>query len=294
MSNNIKTNRINIRLSEEDKKILELAAKKNRQSLSSYIISAAIKQADRGDLFEEPGSGSFASRSICSKEIMDFYCSAENYVLSRSNNLALVKELYLSVISKNEKEADIFVSKLPSIRKQLDEDLSFFMDCDPAADSRDEVILAYPGFKAIRYHRIAHELYALNEKLFARIIAEEAHEQTGVDIHPGANIGSPFFIDHGTGIVIGETTVIGKRVRIYQSVTLGALSLAKGNKIKGVKRHPTIGDDVTIYAGVSILGGDVKIGDRVTIGSNVFLTESIPDDVRVLNSKPELVVQKRK
>lgn len=294
MSNIIKTNRINIRLSEEDKKILELAAKKNRQSLSSYIISAAIKQADKSDLSEEPGSGSFASRCICSKEIMDFYYSAENYVLSRSNNLSLVKELYLSVISKNEKEADAFVAKLPVIRKQLDDDLTFFMDCDPAADSRDEVILAYPGFKAIRYHRIAHELYVLNEKLFARIIAEEAHEQTGVDIHPGANIGSPFFIDHGTGIVIGETTVIGKRVRIYQSVTLGALSLAKGSKIKGIKRHPTIGDDVTIYAGVSILGGEVIIGDRVTIGSNVFLTESIPSDMRVTIGKPELLLKEKK
>ena len=294
MSNVIKTNRINIRLSEEDKKILELAAKKNRQSLSSYIISAAIKQADKSDLFEEPGSGSFASRSICSKEIMDFYYSAETYVLSRSNNLSLVKELYLSVISKNEKEADAFVAKLPGIRRQLDDDLTFFMDCDPAADSRDEVILAYPGFKAIRYHRIAHELYALNEKLFARIIAEEAHEQTGVDIHPGASIDSPFFIDHGTGIVIGETTVIGKRVRIYQSVTLGALSLAKGSKIKGVKRHPTIGDDVTIYAGVSILGGEVTVGDRVTIGSNVFLTESIPNDMRVTIGKPELLLKEKK
>ena len=292
MDNIYKTNRINIRLSEEDKKLLEAAAKKNRQSLSSYIISAAIKQADRGEYIDDSNASPY--KSICSKEIMDFYYSAENYVLSCSNDLELVKSLYLSTISKNVEEANIFAKKLVNVRKQLDDDLTFFMDSDPAVDSREEVILAYPGFKAIRFHRIAHELYLLNEKLFARIIAEEAHKETGVDIHPGAEINSPFFIDHGTGIVIGETTVIGQRVKIYQSVTLGALSLAKGSKMKGEKRHPTIGNDVTIYAGVSILGGNVQIGDHVTIGSNVFLTESIPANMRVINSKPELVLQERK
>ena len=291
MDNINKSNRINIRLTDEDKKMLEAAAKRNRQSLSSYIISAAIKQADGNGYIEESNASPY--RSICSKEILDFYYSAENYVLSCSNDLELVKSLYLSTISKNVEEANAFIKKLPQVRKQLDDDLTFFMDSDPAVDSREEVILAYPGFKAIRFHRIAHELYLLNEKLFARIIAEEAHKETGVDIHPGATIASPFFIDHGTGIVIGETTVIGQRAKIYQCVTLGALSLAKGSQLKGEKRHPTIGNDVTIYAGVSILGGEVVIGDHVTIGSNVFLTESIPADMRVLNGKPELVLQKR-
>ena len=291
MDNINKSNRINIRLTDEDKKMLEDAAKRNRQSLSSYIISAAIKQADGNGYIEESNASPY--RSICSKEILDFYYSAENYVLSCSNDLELVKSLYLSTISKNVEEANAFIKKLPQVRKQLDDDLTFFMDSDPAVDSREEVILAYPGFKAIRFHRIAHELYLLNEKLFARIIAEEAHKETGVDIHPGATIASPFFIDHGTGIVIGETTVIGQRAKIYQCVTLGALSLAKGSQLKGEKRHPTIGNDVTIYAGVSILGGEVVIGDHVTIGSNVFLTESIPADMRVLNGKPELVLQKR-
>lgn len=292
MSQLNKSNRINIRLSNEDKELLEAAAKKNRQSLSSYIISAAIKQADRGDYIEESTESPY--KCICSKEIMEFYYSAENYVLSCSNDLEKVKELYLSTIRKNVEEANKFANKLILVRKQLDDDLTFFMDSDPAVDSREEVILAYPGFKAIRYYRIAHELYLLNEKLFARIISEEAHKDTGVDIHPGATIESPFFIDHGTGIVIGETTVIGQRAKIYQSVTLGALSLAKGSKMKGEKRHPTIGNNVTIYAGVSILGGDVVIGDHVTIGSNVFLTESIPANMRVLNSKPQLLVQERK
>ena len=230
---------------------------------------------------------------ICTKEVAKFYQSCEDYALGCSDDLALVKKLYLSSIKNDEVEAEQFVNELPRVRSELIEDLQFFMDCDPAVDSEEEVVLAYPGFKAIRYYRIAHELYKLKEFLFARIIAEEAHVQTGVDIHPGAQIASPFFIDHGTGIVIGETTIIGKRARIYQSVTLGALSLGKGSRLHGIKRHPTIGEDVTIYAGVSILGGDVKIGDRVTIGSNVFLTESIPDDMRVTIGKPELVLQKR-
>ena len=230
---------------------------------------------------------------ICSKEVMEFFKACENFVLGCSDDLDSPFKLYLSSIKNDENEARALVDALPSIKKQLREDLLFFMESDPAVDSEEEVVLAYPGFKAIRYHRIAHKLYELKEFLYARIIAEEAHVQTGVDIHPGAQIASPFFIDHGTGIVIGETTIIGKRVKIYQSVTLGALSLSKGHRIHGVKRHPTIGDDVTIYAGVSILGGDVKIGNRVTIGSNVFLTESIPDDMKVTIGKPQLVLQKR-
>ena len=230
---------------------------------------------------------------ICSKEVMSFFTSCENYVLGCSDDLETPKKLYLSFIKNDEKEAEALVSALPGIKKQLKEDLRFFMDSDPAVDSEEEVILAYPGFKAIRYHRIAHILYELNQHLIARIIAEEAHYMTGVDIHPGAQIDSPFFIDHGTGIVIGETTIIGKRVKLYQGVTLGALSLAKGHDLKGTKRHPTLGDDITIYAGVSILGGNVTIGNRVTIGSNVFLMESIPDDMKVTIGKPQLVLQKK-
>ena len=230
---------------------------------------------------------------ICNKETMNFYCAAENYVLGCKDNLDEVKQLFLSCINDSEEKANAFVNELPRIKELLKQDLKFFMESDPAADSEEEVILAYPGFKAIRYYRIAHELYKLGERLYARIIAEEAHVITGVDIHPGAQIDSPFFIDHGTGIVIGETTIVGQRVKIYQSVTLGALSLSKGSNLKGIKRHPTIGNDVTIYAGVSILGGDVTIGNRVTIGSNVFLTESIPDDTKVTIGKPELIFQKR-
>lgn len=287
-----KNNRINVRLTDEDKEILEEAAKKARVSLSEFIINASLKEAVDNQVKKEKKL-EFGSVAICSKEIMDFYYSAENYVLSCSDDLEIVRKLYLTVIKHNTEEASKFISKLPIIREQLKKDLSFFIDSDPAADNEEEVVLAYPGFKAIRYYRIAHELYELKEFLYARIISEEAHRVTGVDIHPGAKIGCPLFIDHGTGIVIGETSIIGQRVKIYQSVTLGALSLSKGKEMKGLKRHPTIGDDVTLYAGVSILGGDVVIGSRVTVGSNVFLTESIPNDMRVLNNKPELVLQKR-
>lgn len=280
-----KEERINIRLSKEDKQTIEEQARLAGMNLSQYMVHASL-----GGRKEELSPSSIA---ICSKEIMEFFYAAESYVLKCSDDLERVRKLYLTVIKYDTDEASVFISKLPRIREELEEDLYFFLDSDPAIDVKEEVVLAYPGFKAIRYYRIAHELYLLNQKLNARIIAEEAHVRTGVDIHPGATISSPFFIDHGTGIVIGETTIIGKRVKIYQSVTLGALSLAKGSRLKGEKRHPTIGDDVTIYAGVSILGGDVKIGNRVTIGSNVFLTKSIPDNMRVTIGEPELLLQKK-
>ena len=154
-------------------------------------------------------------------------------------------------------------------------------------------MLAYPGYKAISSYRIAHEIHKLGYRLQARMITEGAHSVTGIDIHPASQLASPLFIDHGTGIVIGETTIAGKCLKLYQGVTLGALSLKDGSKIRGVKRHPTIGENVIIYAGASILG-DIKIGNNVTVGSNVFITESIPDNVKVLFSKPSLVIIENK
>ena len=230
---------------------------------------------------------------ICNKKITKFYSLTEDFALGCSDDINAIKEAYKEAIKDDDKEIEAFIAVLPRIKAELKEDLQLFMESDPAVDSEEEVVLAYPGYKAIRYYRIAHVLYKLGEHLIARILTEEAHFYTGIDIHPGAEIACPFFIDHGTGIVIGETSIVGKRVKMYQSVTLGALSLSKGREMKGIKRHPTIGDDVTLYAGVSILGGDVTIGNRVTIGSNVFLTESIPDDTLVTIGKPELVVKKR-
>lgn len=166
-----------------------------------------------------------------------------------------------------------FRQKLPLIRELLLEDARAIFENDPAAESTDEVILAYPGFLAIAVHRVAHAFYECGVPFFPRLLGEYAHRMTGVDIHPGAKIGRRFSIDHGTGIVIGETTVIGDRVRIFQGVTLGALSVDRS--LTGTKRHPTIGNDVVIYAGATILGGDTVIGDGSVIGGNVWLTRSV-------------------
>ena len=217
----------------------------------------------------------------------------KSHLFFNEDNLKDVKEFFFLAIEGDEKKYKEFEAVLPSLKEAYNADLKFFMESDPAADSEEEIILAYPGYKAISCYRIAHEIYKLGYKLQARMIAEGAHSITGIDIHPAANLASPLFIDHGTGIVIGETTISGKNVKIYKGVTLGALSLKDGSKIKGVKRHPTIGNNVIIYAGASILG-DITIGDDVTIGSNVFITESIPSNVKVTFSKPSLVITENK
>jgi serine O-acetyltransferase len=167
-------------------------------------------------------------------------------------------------------------------------DVAASFEGDPAAFSTDEIIWSYPGIYAITIYRLAHELYLLNVPLIPRMMTEFAHSRTGIDIHPGATIGHHFFIDHGTGIVIGETTVIGNFVKIYQGVTLGAMSTRGGQILKGVKRHPTIEDHVTIYSGASILGGSTTIGEGVVIGSNAFITKSVPEKTRVSVKNPEL------
>lgn len=167
-----------------------------------------------------------------------------------------------------------FFKALPVVYAELIADAEFFVESDPAAECVEEVIIAYPGFLAITIYRISHILYQLEIPILPRVISEYAHSKTGIDIHPGAQIGYPFFIDHGTGIVIGQTAVIGRRVKIYQGVTLGALAVRKDNE--GEKRHPTIQDDVILYAGSCILGGDTVIGRESVIGGNVWLTQSVP------------------
>ena len=173
-----------------------------------------------------------------------------------------------------------FMKKIPSIRAVLETDVDAALDGDPAASSKDEVILSYPGLFAISVYRIAHELQLLGVPMIPRIMTEHAHSITGIDIHPGATIGKYFFIDHGTGIVIGETTIIGEHVKIYQGVTLGGLSTREGQGLRGKKRHPTIGNNVTIYSGASILGGETVIGDNVVVGGNAFVVESIEEGGR--------------
>jgi serine O-acetyltransferase len=182
------------------------------------------------------------------------------------------------------------LESIPAMRKLLATDVQATFDGDPAAKSHDEIIFSYPGIYAIMVHRVAHRLFELGVPLLPRIMNEHAHSLTGIDIHPGATIGPRFVIDHGTGVVIGETTQIGTNVRIYQGVTLGAMSLPKnaGERFRGKKRHPTIEDDVIIYSGATILGGDTVIGARSVIGGNVWLTESVPPDTMVLMEHPRL------
>jgi serine O-acetyltransferase len=184
-----------------------------------------------------------------------------------------------------------FLSRLPDVQRLLITDVRAAFEGDPAASSPDEVIFCYPGLQAITSYRLAHELHQLGVPLIPRMITEHAHSITGIDIHPGADIGEKFFIDHGTGVVIGETCVIGSGVRIYQGVTLGALSLplAAGDQFRGKKRHPTIEDEVIVYSGATILGGDTVIGARAVIGGNVWLTESVPPDTRVVMEAPRLI-----
>ena len=186
-----------------------------------------------------------------------------------------------------------FLEKIPQLRNILATDVQAAYDGDPAAYNTDEIIVSYPGFYAITVYRIAHELYLLRVPLIPRIMTEHAHNRTGIDIHPGATIGKYFFIDHGTGVVVGETTVIGDYVKIYQGVTLGALSTRGGQKLRSKKRHPTIEDNVTVYSGASILGGETIVGEGAVIGSNAFITSSVPSQTRVSIKNPELLFKGR-
>jgi serine O-acetyltransferase len=216
------------------------------------------------------------------------------HLLSKETARALYYNSYYGGLGKElieEKAADIsfrFLARLPEVREYLVRDVSAAFDGDPAAANLDEIISSYPGIYAIMVYRLAHILYGLEVPLIPRIMTEYAHNITGIDIHPGAVIGHHFFIDHGTGIVIGETTVIGNHVKIYQGVTLGGLSTRGGQTLKGAKRHPTIEDHVTIYSGASILGGATVIGEGVVIGSNAFVTKSVPEKTRVSVKNPEL------
>lgn len=218
------------------------------------------------------------------------FCNAE----TGCERLEFIKTAYQYLVkalkrtAQDEEEAkrlaEAVLQKLPVIYTALKKDVIAGFEGDPACKTPDEVILAYPAFIAIGTYRIAHELYVLGQQVIARIMSEYAHRKTGIDIHPGATIGEYFFIDHGTGVVIGETTVIGRHVKLYQHVTLGAKSFAvaeDGTLVKGIKRHPNVGDYVVIYAGATILGGDVFIGDHAVIGGNVWLTHSVESGVTV-------------
>ncbi len=195
------------------------------------------------------------------------------------------------ICERAEKICTEFFKKLPYVQNMLLKDVQAAFDGDPAAKSKEEIILSYPGVFAIYVYRIAHELYVQNVPLIPRIMTEYAHSRTGIDINAGAVIGEYFFMDHGTGIVIGETTVIGDHVKLYQGVTLGALSTRMGQQLSGVKRHPTIENNVTIYSNASVLGGNTVIGENTVIGGSAFITESVPADTKVSIKSPELTLK---
>ena len=220
-------------------------------------------------------------------ELEEAHTPADLEAMARRQLLEVLRRVYQEP-PKYEEVADALFAKLPAIRATLETDIQAGYEGDPAATCPEEVMLAYPAFEAISIFRIAHELYLLKVPMLPRMMTEYAHSLTGIDIHPGATVGPYFFIDHGTGVVIGETTVIGEHVKLYQGVTLGAKSFAvkaDGTLVKGNKRHPNIGNNVVIYAGATILGGDTYIGDNCVIGGNVWLTHSVEPGKRVLTAR---------
>lgn len=230
--------------------------------------------------------------------LLDYFAETldkEDYSLLFDKVQIEVQELlFLTKNDDIDNKTSRFMDALPIIRLKLIDSAQSIFDGDPASDSLAEIIQCYPGFQAIFHYRIAHEFYLQNELLLSRMISEEAHQLYGIDIHPGATIGDHFFIDHGTGIVIGETAVIGNNVKLYQGVTLGALSLKEGHSLKGTKRHPTVEDNVTIYSNASIFGGNTIIGKDSTIGANTYLISSVEkNSVVYLNSEGMTITQKK-
>ena len=222
------------------------------------------------------------------KVIFPGYFAAGTDVYFLGNTLNGIREILQEQLEmafgdskKAEEVCEAFISKIPEIQRMLVKDVEAEFDGDPAAQSREEIIFCYPGLYAIFVYRAAHELYRMKVPMIPRIMTEYAHSKTGIDINAGATIGEYFFIDHGTGIVIGETTQIGSHVKLYQGVTLGALSTRSGQLLAGKKRHPTIEDNVTIYANATILGGNTVIGANATIGGNTFITESVAPDAKI-------------
>lgn len=229
-----------------------------------------------------------------SEDAVDSLLYETYYRLKRQIMLAFAffsKEEDADIEKKASDICDTLFAKLPDIQQMLQKDVTAGFLGDPAAQSKEEIIICYPGFYAIAVYRIAHELYLQKVPLLPRIMTEYAHSKTGIDINAGATIGENFFIDHGTGIVIGETCVIGKNVKIYQGVTLGALSTRGGQQLSGVRRHPTVEDNVTIYAGATILGGETVIGENSVIGGNCFVTKPIPKNTKVFAALQELTMK---
>lgn len=262
-------------------------------SLKTNLPNREVIYSMMEDLHKISFPGYFATEKFLSREAF-----AEGMLVTIYEKLKRQIKITLSdqgtreeVKAKAEALTVEFLSQIPRVQELLMKDVEAQLAGDPAAGSKEEVILSYPGLYAIFVYRYAHILYELKVPMLPRIMSEHAHSKTGIDINPGATIGEYFFIDHGTGIVIGETATIGNGVKIYQGVTLGALSTRKGQALSGIKRHPTIEDNVIIYANATILGGNTVVGKNATVAGNTFVTESIPEDAKVSAMLPELQVK---
>jgi serine O-acetyltransferase len=260
------------------KSIIALIEKIRKILFPGYFISTPVDRINLGYYFGQEVTGLFEDL-------------AEQITLSVRHECLRYDLPCAHCLDRGHEATISFFEEMPGLRKALAKDVIAAREGDPAAQSYDEIIFSYPGLMAVTVYRMAHQLYEQGIPLLPRIMTEYAHSETGIDIHPGAHIGGSFFIDHGTGVVIGQTTEIGDRVRIYQGVTLGSISLPKASleSLRKKKRHPTIEDDVVIYAGASILGGDTVIGARSVIGGNVWITESVPPDTKVFLKTPELI-----
>lgn len=262
-------------------------------SLKTNLPDRQVVYSILDDLHKITFPGYFETERFLSREAF-----AEGMIVSLYEKLRT--QIKIAVSDQGDKETvkamaeDLtlkFLEQIPKVQELLMKDVEAQIAGDPAASSKEEVILSYPGLYTVFVYRYAHVLYELKVPMLPRIMSEYAHGQTGIDINPGATIGEYFFIDHGTGVVIGETAIIGNGVRIYQGVTIGALSTRKGQALSGVKRHPTIEDNVIIYANATILGGDTVVGKNATVAGNTFVTESIPEDAKVSAMMPELKVK---
>lgn len=258
--------------------IIDILHRASRILYPGYFIRTRVDQVNVGYYFGQEVTGLFEALSEQIMLAIRHDCIRHNLPCSDCEE-------------RGQQAAIDFLHSMPQLRVLLATDILAAHEGDPAAKSFDEIIFSYPGLYAITIYRIAHQLYHQEVPLIPRIMTEYAHSQTGIDIHPAAHIGESFFIDHGTGVVIGETTVIGKSVRLYQGVTLGALSLSREEceNLRNQKRHPTIEDNVIIYANATVLGGKTIIGAHSVIGGNVWITDSVPPDTEVFLKKPELV-----
>lgn len=289
--------------------VSEIATNYRRNSIfSAYDSSNLANKVEIIEILQElrqlifPG---FFEKKKLSNDTIEYYIGdlliSIEEKLNRQIKCALLYKNHISnefedsyLEEKTNKISLEFLNLLPKIQEYITTDVQAAYDGDPAAGDIEQIIFSYPGIFAVSIYRIAHEFYKLSVPYIPRIMTEYAHNETGIDINAGATIGRNFFIDHGTGVVIGETCIIGDNVKLYQGVTLGALSTRGGQNLQGVKRHPTLEDNVTIYSGASILGGETVIGKNSVIGGNAFITKSVPEDTRVSVQNPELTFRNSK